>query len=60
MHSDTFEAHLDAEVIVLTVAGNQSAILGTAPSIALSNKPSEMLQEYAQPVFDEANKIARD
>jgi nucleotide-binding universal stress UspA family protein len=53
-------AHDDAEVTVLTVVGEPSALFGEATAIALSNDPEASMREYARPVTDRALEIATE
>lgn len=52
------EAHSDAEITVLTVVGEPSAMFGEATAIALSDDAEKSAEEYAQPVVDRAREIA--
>lgn len=52
------EAHPEAEITVLTVVGEPSAMFGQATAIALSGDPDKSAAEYAQPVVDRAREIA--
>jgi nucleotide-binding universal stress UspA family protein len=54
------EVFPDAEVTVLTVVGEPSAMFGEATAIALANDPKRSAEEYARPVLDRAREIARE
>jgi nucleotide-binding universal stress UspA family protein len=54
------DVHAGAEVTVLTVVGEPSAMFGEATAIALAADPGESMREYAQPVVDRAREIAAD
>ena len=54
------EAHDDAEITVLTVVGEPSAMFGTATAIALSDDPDQSAQDFAEPVLERARSIARE
>ena len=54
------EAHPDAEITVLTVVGEPSAMFGEATAIALANNPEQSAKEYARPVLDRAREIAAE
>jgi nucleotide-binding universal stress UspA family protein len=52
------QAHPDAEVTVLTVVGEPSAMFGEATAIALAEDPEQSAKEHARPVLDRAREIA--
>lgn len=54
------DVHSDAEITVLTVVGEPSAMFGQATAIALSNDPERSMEEFARPVLDRAREIAAD
>jgi nucleotide-binding universal stress UspA family protein len=54
------EVHADAEVTVLTVVGEPSAMFGKATAIALSDDPGESMREQARPVLDRVREIAAE
>ncbi|MFC7044411.1 universal stress protein [Halobacteriaceae archaeon GCM10025711] len=54
------DAFPDAEITVLSVVGEPSAMFGEATAIALSADPDEAVQEHAQPVLDRARAIAAE
>ncbi len=53
-------AHPDAEITVLTVVGEPSAMFGRATAIALSDDPQRSIAEHAEPVVDRAREIASE
>ena len=54
------EVHADAEVTVLTVVGEPSAMFGKATAIALSEDPGESMREQARPVLERVREIAAE
>lgn len=54
------EAHEDADITVLTVVGEPSAMFGKATAIAIADDPDRSAREYAEPVFDRARTIATE
>jgi nucleotide-binding universal stress UspA family protein len=52
------EVHPTAEITVLTVVGEPSAMFGEATAIALSDDPGGSMKEYAEPVVTRAQEIA--
>ena len=54
------EVHSDANITVLTVVGEPSAMFGEATAIALANDPGQSMKEHAQPVLDRAQEIATE
>lgn len=52
------EAHSGAEITVLIVVGEPSAMFGQATAITLSDDPEKSAEEYAKPVIDRAREIA--
>jgi nucleotide-binding universal stress UspA family protein len=52
------ETHTDADITVLTVVGEPSAMFGEATAIALSDDPEESVREHAAPVLERAATIA--
>ncbi|MFB6139012.1 MAG: universal stress protein [Halosimplex sp.] len=54
------EVHPSAEITVLTVVGEPSAMFGEASAIALSEDPERTMDEYAKPVVDRALEIAAE
>ncbi|MDG5821800.1 universal stress protein [Natronococcus sp. A-GB7] len=54
------EAHPDAEITVLHVAGGPSSMWGGASGLALADDLEEASQEHAQDVFDRAHEIAAE
>ena len=54
------DAHPDAEITVLTVVGEPSAMFGEATAIALADDPGESATEHARPVIDRAREIAAE
>lgn len=54
------DVHTDADITVLTVVGEPSAMLGEATAIALANDPEESIREYARPVLERAEEIAAE
>jgi nucleotide-binding universal stress UspA family protein len=53
-----FEVHSDAEITVLTVVGEPSAMFGEATAIALADDSQQSAREYARPVLDRAREVA--
>lgn len=51
-------AHPDAEITVLTVVGEPSAMFGEATAIALADDPDQSAEDYARPVVTRAREIA--
>lgn len=54
------EAHPDADITVLTVVGEPSAMFGEATSIALAEDPGQSVTDRARPVLDRAREIAAE
>jgi nucleotide-binding universal stress UspA family protein len=54
------EAYSDAEITVLTVVGEPSAMFGQATAIALSEDPDRSAKDRARPVLDRAREIAAE
>ena len=54
------ETHSGADITVLTVVGEPSAMFGEATAIALAEDPQQSMEEYAQPVLDRAHEIATE
>jgi nucleotide-binding universal stress UspA family protein len=54
------EAHPNADITVLTVVGEPSAMFGEATAIALADDPEQSLKEHAQPVVTRAREIASE
>jgi nucleotide-binding universal stress UspA family protein len=54
------EVHSDANITVLTVVGEPSAMFGEATAIALAADPERSATEYAQPVIDRVQEIASE
>lgn len=54
------EAHPDAEITVLTVVGEPSAMFGEATAIALADDSERSAKEHAQPVITRAQEIASE
>lgn len=54
------DAHPTAEITVLTVVGEPSAMFGEATAIALADDPEQSAEEHAQPVLDRAQEIASE
>lgn len=54
------EAHPNAEITVLTVVGEPSAMFGEATAIALADDPEQSAKEHAQPVINRAQEIASE
>jgi len=54
------ENHADAEIIVLHVAGEPSAMWGVATGIALEDDLESAAEEKAAPVFDRAREMAAE
>ena len=52
--------HSDADITVLVVVGEPSAMFGEATAIALASNPEEAMEEHARPVVDRAREIAAD
>jgi nucleotide-binding universal stress UspA family protein len=52
------EVHPEADITVLTVVGEPSAMFGEATAIALAEDPEQSMEEYARPVLDRAREIA--
>ncbi|WP_339105300.1 universal stress protein [Haloterrigena salinisoli] len=51
------EAHPDAEITVLTVVGEPSALWGEATGLALADDLEEMADDHAEAVFDRAREL---
>ncbi|MDY6819714.1 MAG: universal stress protein [Halobacteriales archaeon] len=56
----SLENHPDADITVLTVVGEPSAMFGKATAIALAERPDEAMQEHAKLVLDRAREIAAE
>ncbi|WP_137284908.1 universal stress protein [Halorussus salinisoli] len=54
------DAHPNAEITVLTVVGEPSAMFGEATAIALADDPEQSAKEHAQPVINRAQEIASE
>ena len=54
------DVHTKAEITVLTVVGEPSAMFGEATAIALAEDPEQSMREHAQPVVDRAREIAAE
>lgn len=54
------EVHSAAEITVLTVVGEPSAMFGEATAIALAADPEQSMKEHAQPVTERAQQIAAE
>lgn len=54
------EAHPDADITVLHVVGEPSAMLGQATSLALADDVEETAREYASEVLDHAESVAAE
>ena len=54
------ETHAGADITVLTVVGEPSAMFGEATAIALAEDPQQSMEEHAQPVLDRAHDIATE
>ena len=54
------EAHPDADITVLHVVGEPSAMLGQATSLALSDDVEETAREYAREVLEHAEGVAAE
>lgn len=54
------DAHPTAEITVMTVVGEPSAMFGEATAIALADDPKQSAEERAQPVIDRAREIASE
>ena len=54
------DVHADAEITVLAVVGEPSAMFGMATAIALADDRGASAKERAQPVLDRAREIAAD
>lgn len=54
------EVHPDAEITVLHVVGEPSAMMGEAAALALADDIEQAAQEYAQDVLDAAREIAAE
>lgn len=52
------EVHHDAEIVVLAVVGEPSAMWGGATTVALADDVDEAAREEARPVLDRAREIA--
>lgn len=50
----------DAEITVLHVVGEPSAMMGKATSLALADNVEEAAEEHAAVIFDRAREIAGD
>jgi nucleotide-binding universal stress UspA family protein len=54
------EAFPGADVTVLTVVGEPSAMFGEATAIALANDPDQSASEYADPILSRAREVAAE
>ncbi|MFC5969937.1 universal stress protein [Halomarina salina] len=54
------DVHSAADVTVLTVVGEPSAMFGEATAIALADDPGESMLEHARPVLERAQAIAAE
>lgn len=54
------DAHPEAEISVLTVVGEPSAMFGQATAIALATDREKSAEEYAEPVLEAAREIAAE
>jgi nucleotide-binding universal stress UspA family protein len=54
------DVHSGAEITVLTVVGEPSAMFGEATAIALADDPEDSMSEYARPVLERAWEIAAE
>lgn len=54
------EVHPDAEITVLHVVGEPSAMMGAAVGLALADDIEETAKEHARPVLDRAREIAAE
>lgn len=54
------EVHGGADVTVLTVVGEPSAMFGKATAIALAEDPERSMKDYARPVLERAREIAAE
>lgn len=54
------DAHPDAEITVLHVAGGPSPMWGEATSVALADDVQQAAEDYAQDVLDHAHEIASE
>lgn len=55
-----FESHPDAEITVLCVVGEPSAMMGEAVGLALSDDIEKAAEEHAGDVFETARKVAAE
>jgi nucleotide-binding universal stress UspA family protein len=54
------DVHADAEITVLAVVGEPSAMFGVATAIALADDPDQSAEEHAEPVVSRAREIAAE